>query len=139
MSLDSPAPGAIPIALLGADALLAARPASPVQVLHACVAAGFAAAYPVTWGDELVARACLSRLADERPKRAILCACPHALRGVVEDASGAQPIAVTSPPVAAARMVRRAYDGQAIRITYVGGCPSGADAELDAHVSPSAF
>ena len=139
MSLDSPAPSAIPIALLGADALLAARPASPVQVLHACVAAGFAAAYPVTWGDELVAGVCLSRLAEERPRRAILCACPYALRGVVQDASGAQSIAVTSPPVAAARMVRRAYHGQTIRITYVGGCPSGADADLDAHVSPSAF
>jgi len=139
MSSDSSASAAIPIALLGVDALVAARPASPLQVLQACVAAGFAAAYPVSWGDELVARECLSRIGEERPHRAILCTCPLALRRIAQDPADATAIAVAAPPVAAARMVRRAYGDQTIRITYVGGCPSGADSELDAHVSPGAF
>jgi len=129
----------IPIALLGADALLAARPATPVQVLHACLAAGFAAAYPVSWGDELIARECLSRLRQHPPDACVLCACPHAVTTILREYQSAEPIAVASPPVAAARLVRGAYHGQPIRITYVGGCPSGADPALDAHVTPAAF
>ena len=139
MSSDVPTSLAIPIALLGADAFLAARPASPVQVLHACAEAGFAAAYPVSWGDELVARETLARLAFDRPRCAILCACPLALRSVAQDTSGSSAIPVASPPVAAARMVRDAYAEQPIRITYVGSCPSGAEPEFDAHVSPKTF
>jgi len=96
MSSDSSASAAIPIALLGVDALVAARPASPLQVLQACVAAGFAAAYPVSWGDELVARECLSRIGEERPHRAILCTCPLALRRIAQDPADATAIAVAA-------------------------------------------
>ena len=139
MLTDIPASGALPIALLGADALLAARPATPVQVLHACVAAGFVAAYPVSWGDELVARECLARLADRPRRPAVFCACPHVVRTVLESEPSADALAMASPPVAAARMVRAAYHGQPIRITYVGGCPSASDPIIDAHIKSAAF
>jgi hypothetical protein len=137
MLSDAPA-SAIPIALLGADALLAARPATPVQVLHGCMAAGFVAAYPVSWGDELVARECLSRL-EQSPRACVLCACPHAAARIARERLPLEPIALASPPVAAAQLVRGAYKGQPIRITYVGACPSGAHPSIDAHITPAAF
>ncbi len=52
-----------PFIILGADAVLGALPASPVQLAHACLALGFELAAPATWGDELIAEGCLDRLA----------------------------------------------------------------------------
>jgi hypothetical protein len=41
------------LVILGTDAVLAAAPATPVQLAHACLAAGYGAAVPASWGDEL--------------------------------------------------------------------------------------
>src|SRR6185436_19392880 len=49
----------VPIVILGTDALLAALPATPVQLAHACLRAGFANVVPASWGDELIASAVL--------------------------------------------------------------------------------
>lgn len=43
-------PGPAAIIVLGADAFLAALPATPAQLVEACLAAGFAAAVPASWG-----------------------------------------------------------------------------------------
>ena len=56
------APQTVPIVILGTDALLAASPATPVQLAHACLRAGFANVIPASWGDELIAAAVLRRL-----------------------------------------------------------------------------
>src|SRR5919199_4247317 len=77
----SPADGAaqVPsVAILGTDAILAVLPATPIQLMHACMAAGYAAAVPASWGDELIAAGCLRRLTQRESGPAILCACPHA-------------------------------------------------------------
>ena len=40
------------VLILGTDAVLAAGPATPVQLVHACRAAGYDAVIPASWGDE---------------------------------------------------------------------------------------
>src|SRR5690348_16284732 len=49
----------VPVVILGTDALLAAAPATPVQLAHACLRGGFANVIPASWGDELIASAVL--------------------------------------------------------------------------------
>ena len=46
------------VVVLGADAVLAALPATPVQLAHACRALGYDVAFPASWGDEVVAGTC---------------------------------------------------------------------------------
>jgi hypothetical protein len=93
------------VAILGVDALLAARPATPVQLAHACQAAGYAAVYPVSWGDELLAAACVRRVAARGDEPAIFCACPHVSDALLEVGSDLARFLVplVSPPVACAR------------------------------------
>src|SRR5678815_2207671 len=67
---------AVPIVILGADALLAAAPATPVQLAHACLRAGFGNVVPASWGDELIAAAVLKRLPRFGERPAIQCSCP---------------------------------------------------------------
>ncbi|HEU4565119.1 MAG TPA: hypothetical protein VFS05_10740, partial [Gemmatimonadaceae bacterium] len=133
-----PAPPVRTAVILGADAVLAVRPATPLQLVHACFAAGYAIVAPASWGDELLAKACLDHLAaakDDRP--AVLCACPRlAGRLPLEDAEvRASLLPLVPPPVAAARYLR-ALVGEALRITYVGGCEGAADDSIDIHLSP---
>src|SRR4051812_32892562 len=109
------------VALIGADALLAARPATPVQVLHGCIEAGFGAAYPATGGDELVARECVQQLARKPSSRVVLCSCPLVAKRVDESTLPGERLATAAPPVAAARLVRAAFGDQPVRITYIGG------------------
>jgi hypothetical protein len=45
----------IMVAILGTDALLAARPVDAIQLTRACLTAGFDFVAPVTWGEELIA------------------------------------------------------------------------------------
>src|SRR5438445_319063 len=52
-------PQTVPIVVLGTDALLAAAPATPVQLAHACLRAGFANVVPASSGDEILAAAVL--------------------------------------------------------------------------------
>ena len=52
-------PHAVPIVILGTDAVLAALPATAVQLAHACIEAGFINVIPASWGDELIAAALL--------------------------------------------------------------------------------
>jgi hypothetical protein len=128
-----------PFIILGADAVLAALPASPVQLAHACQALGFELAAPATWGDELIAESCLQQLADYEHATAVMCSCPLVTERLTRASTMLEPFMLTfmSPPVATARYLRAAYEGQALHITYAGACP-GADNDLiDVRLRPS--
>jgi hypothetical protein len=128
-----------PFIILGADAVLAALPASPVQLAHACQALGYELAAPATWGDELIAERCLQRLAGYEHATAVMCSCPLVTERLTRSSTTLEPFMLTfsSPPVATARYLRGAYDGQTLHITYVGACPGAADASIDARLSPA--
>jgi hypothetical protein len=133
-----PAPSPTPIALLGADAVLAALPATPVQLAHACRALGFELAFPASWGDELVAEGCLTRLAERGCEPAIVCACPYVTERLTRAGAELAPwmLTLVAPPVAAARYIRAAYGERPVHITYVGACPAGSNSVFDARCSP---
>ena len=129
------------VAILGVDALLAARPATPVQLAHACQAAGYAAVYPVTWGDELLATACMRRVAARGDDPVIFCACPHVSDALLEVGTDLARFLVplVAPPVACARYLRALYGYNRVRITYIGACPGAHDPAIDATLTPVQF
>ena len=138
--MSDPAAAAEPtsrsVAILGADALLAARPCTPAQLANACIAGGFAEVFPATWGDELIAAGCLEKL-ERRTGSAIFCACPRVaeqLRGAAELRPFIVPL--ISPPVAVARYLRALFPGTSLEITYVGECPGADDDAIDERLSP---
>ena len=137
---ERPAP--IPLVILGADAYLAARPATPVQVDHACRAAGYAAAIPATWGDELLATACAQRLATRAQPTAIFCSCQRVRDRLLGPGPDLLPFLVSfvAPPVATARYVQRLYGDVPLDITYVGNCPSAnSDPAIARQLRPEDF
>ena len=125
------------VVILGNDAQLAARPATPVQLAHACLAAGYRAVIPASWGDELVAAATARLVAERRPGTTIHCACPHVARRVLAVGTELAPflLSLVPPPVAAARYVRHFSPG-GVRVTYVGRCPAASDDAIDARLTP---
>lgn len=131
----------VPIVVLGTDALLAALPATPVQLAHACLRAGFASVVPASWGDELIAAAALRRLSEFGPRPVIQCSCPivaHRLLTVGGDLRPAM-LTLVSPPVAIARYVRAHSRPMRTRITYVGACPGANDDAIDIRMRPDAL
>jgi hypothetical protein len=133
------------IAILGTDALLAALPATPVQLAHACLALGYTGVFPVSWGDELVAAGCLRRLA-EREERGtgcagplIQCSCPRVTGRLLNVGADLAPFIIpfVAPPVATARLLRTLYGATPLHVTYVGNCPFDGDPSVDARVSPA--
>jgi iron only hydrogenase large subunit len=125
------------VVILGNDAQLAARPATPVQLAHACLAAGYRAAVPGSWGDELIASATIQALTTHTVRPAIQCVCPHVARRVLAVGSDLSPylVSLVAPPVAAARYVRQ-HSPSGVRITYVGRCPAASDDSIDARLTP---
>ena len=135
---DDPRPSLPPsVVILGNDAQLAARPATPVQLAHACLSAGYRAVVPASWGDELVAAATIRALASQRVRPAIQCVCPHVARRVLAVGSDLSPylISLVSPPVAVARYIRR-HSPSGVRLTYIGRCPGAGDDSIDARLTP---
>ena len=126
-------PGTLAIAILGADAMLAALPATPVQVAHACLAAGYDLAIPASWGDELLAAECLQQLADRGPRPAVMCACPLVRSELLAVGPDLAPMLVplVSPPVAVARYLHALYGRARIRLTYMGDCPGAHDDAIE--------
>jgi hypothetical protein len=118
--------------------VLAALPATPVQLAHACRALGFELAFPASWGDELVADGCLARLAECGSEPAIVCACPYVTERLTRVGAELAPwmLTLVAPPVAAARYLRAVYGERPVHITYVGACPAGSNAIFDARSSP---
>ncbi|MEO8879184.1 MAG: hypothetical protein ABI446_02190 [Gemmatimonadaceae bacterium] len=119
--------------------MLAALPASPVQLAHACQALGFHLAAPATWGDELIAESCLDELAGYEHPSAVMCSCPLVTERLTRASTTLEPFMLTfaSPPVATARYIRAAFCGQALHITYAGACPGADDESIDARIRPA--
>ena len=125
------------IALLGADALLAALPATPVQLAHACMLAGYQNVVPSSWGDELIAAAAMRSLERFGELPAVQCSCPFVAHRLLAAGADLRPflVSLVAPPVALARYLRAAHAGK-LRITYVGRCPGAADESIDARLTP---
>ena len=141
-AIDPPSRAAPSIAILGTDALLAAQPATAVQLTHACLRVGYQAVVPASWGDELVAGGCLRRITSRHNGGengpAIFCACPYVAHRLLAVGSDLEPFLASfvAPPVAVARYLRALYTPTRIRLTYVGRCPGAADDSIDARLTP---
>ena len=135
-SLTSPSLTSPSLLILGTDAVLAAAPATPVQLAHACHAAGYAAVVPVSWGDELIAREAIRAL--ENAKSPLIHAvCPRAARRLADDpAIGPMVFSCAAPPVMTAAYLRAVSAPAPVHITFAGGCTSGAHASIDVWLSP---
>jgi hypothetical protein len=132
---------AVPIVILGTDAILAASPATPVQLAHACLRAGFANVVPASWGDELVAAAVLRRLPNFGGGPVIQCSCPIVAHRLLTVGGDLRPVLLplVPPPVAVARYVRSLAQPTRTRITYVGACPGAVDESIDIRMTPEAL
>jgi hypothetical protein len=132
---------AVPIIILGTDALLAALPATPVQLAHACLRAGFANAVPASWGDELIAAAVLRRLPQFEGGPAIQCSCPIVAHRLLSASGDLRPamLGLVAPPVAIARYIRALSGATPVRLTYVGDCPGANDGAIDIRMRPDAL
>ncbi|MBA3558749.1 MAG: hypothetical protein H0W30_09135 [Gemmatimonadaceae bacterium] len=129
----------LPVVVLGTDTLLAALPATGGQLARACGAAGFAAATPATWGDEVIADATL-RILTRRPEDpAILCSCPLVAEKLLNNGTDLNRflVPVEAPPVAAARYLRAQFGSAPVHVTYAGSCPAAMHSEIDTHFTPS--
>jgi len=127
------------VAILGSDALLAARPATPVQLAHACLASGYDAVYPASWGDELIAAGVVRRLSELDGEPAIFCACPHVVDRLLTAGEELRRFLVStiSPAAATARYLRGIYGQTHVHITFIGACPGAADQSIDTHLTPA--
>ena len=121
--------------ILGTDAVLAARPATPVQLAHACAALGFDVVIPATWGDEIIAQTLAQRVRDKGTP-VVQCSCPLVARRFAEHTGVLDGMVMrfVPPPVATARYLRAVYGQRVPRITYAGDCPV-ASASIDEHLS----
>jgi hypothetical protein len=128
----------VAIIVLGADALLAARPATAIQLWHACLAAGYDLAVPATWGDELIAAECVRAVSAHAEAVTVMCSCPIVARAVGDGSTdlSSHLISLAAPPVATARYLRRVYGDRRVHITFVGGCPAAGDSAIDAWMTP---
>ncbi len=126
------------VVILGTDAVLAAAPATPVQLAHACLAAGYGAVVPASWGDELIATECLRRTTT-RGREPVVCAvCPRVTDRLLANGTELAQFAVSlvSPPVATARYLRAMCGDDRVRVTYIGACPGADDESLDERLLP---
>src|SRR5437763_16779259 len=116
------------IVILGADALLAALPATPIQLAHACMLAGYQNVVPISWGDELIAAASLRALRVHGQLPAIQCSCPHVAHRLLAVGSDLRPflLSVVAPPVVLPPSLRCVRSRGALGVTYVGRCPVAA-------------
>ena len=127
--------------VLGADAVLAAHPATAVQLAHACLRAGYSTVIPASWGDELLAGETIRQLRASDARPLVYCACPHVSDRLLDVGDDLAPflVSVVSPPVATARHLRELARAEPLEITFVGACPSGDDEAIDARFMPADF
>jgi hypothetical protein len=131
----------VPIVIVGTDAIIAASPATPVQLTHACLRAGFANVVPASWGDELIAAAVLRRLPNFGDGPVVQCSCPIVAHRLLTAGGDLRPVLLplVAPPVAVARYVRALAYPTPVRITYVGACPGAVDDSIDIRMMPNAL
>ena len=137
----TPVSYSVPIVILGTDAVLAALPATAVQLAHACMQAGFVSVIPASWGDELIAAATLRRLREFGEGAVIQCSCPIVAHRLLSVSGDLRPVLLplVPPPVALARYVRARTLPNRSRVTYVGGCPGAIDDSIDIRMTPDAL
>jgi hypothetical protein len=120
--------------------MLAARPATPAQLANACLAGGYSAAVPASWGDELIAAAALERLASRGDGAVVLCACPRVVERLRRVPALAESmLSFVAPAVAAARYLRARAGTAGLTITYIGDCPGAVDPSIDRVATPAAL
>ncbi len=124
------------VAILGNDAVLDARPATPMQLAQACLRASFDLVVPASWGEELVAHQYAESLGRYDGPAPVLCHCPIVAQALSDHSDSLAMLTLAAPPVATARYLRRVYSPRHLVITYVGGCPGAIGPELDAALSP---
>jgi hypothetical protein len=128
---------AIRAVILGSDTLMAARPATPIQLARACLRAGFDFVAPVSWGEELLATNILSAVRSSPPSAAIVAHCPFVVEALREAATTLPTCYFgVAPPVATARYLREAFKPRPVSITYAGRCPGAVAPDIDASVLP---
>lgn len=123
--------------VLGTDAVLAAAPATPLQLAHACLAAGWNAVIPASWGDELIAAQVMREVrAADSPR--LQCSCPHVERRLSAHGAAITPVTIrtVAPPVATALYLRAQYAPEQVRVTFAGACPAGAHPSIDERIMP---
>jgi len=116
--------------------VLDARPATPVQLAHACAAAGFGAVIPASWGDELIARRVAEKARDTNAPL-VQCSCPLVAQRFARtgEAMDRTLLRFVPPPIATARYLRSVYGATPVRITYAGNCQIPPDDAVDVHLS----
>jgi hypothetical protein len=124
------------VAILGTDALLAARPVDWVQLTLACQRAGFDFVAPVSWGEELIASHVGERLADPSRTTTVSSSCPFVDEALRESPPATSVLKTVSPPVACARYLRAAFGARPVHVTYVGACPGAVNPEIDEQFLP---
>lgn len=127
--------GPLRVAILGNDAVLEARPATPTQLAQACLRASFDLVVPASWGEELVAHHYVESLGEYEGPAPVLCHCPMVAR-VLAERDECTAITLVAPPIATARYLRHVYAPRGLVITYVGRCPGAVGPLLDAVVAP---
>lgn len=123
-------------AILGDDAVLAARPAEPIQLVRACLQAGFDFVAPVSWGEELLAARVADVVRTRRPGAVVVSSCPFVAESLRRRPPSSPCVASVAPPVATARYLRAALPGRAVHVTYVGACPGATAPDIDARLLP---
>lgn len=123
------------VAILGNDAVLEARPATPTQLAQACLRASFDLVVPASWGEEIVAHQYGESLGSYEGSTPVLCHCPMVAQQL-GDHPGRAVLAIAAPPIATARYLRRVFEPRPLLITYAGRCPGAVGPDLDAVVAP---
>jgi hypothetical protein len=127
------------VLILGPDAVVAASPATAVQLVHACHRWGFSTVVPASWGDELLASEVIRRCAARENRPAIQCSCPRVAERLGSNAAKLDDSIfwLATPPVAAAKYIRAHSSADDVHITYAGSCPGANDACIDQRMSPT--
>lgn len=133
--------GPLAVVVIGNDTLIEALPALPLQLAHACLAAGYHHVLPLSWGDELVAETALRALQERPGEAAVLGACPLVRQRLLGTGSELTPMLILTPapPVGLARYVRALLGEHLGRLAYVGSCPAARSGEYDVVYSPQVF
>ncbi len=126
--------------IIGTDALLAARPATAIQLARACMRAGYDFVAPVSWGEELLATHVIDEVRRTSVPASVIVNCPFVAEALRAE-SAALPTCwrSVSPPVATARYLRSAFSPRNLHITYAGRCPGATAPDIDACVLPDVF
>jgi len=124
------------VLILGVESAAYFYPATPVQVVNACYAAGFHTVHRGVLGDELVAAEYLKLWEDTGWGTMIRSTCPILVETVREKYPELVPYLapVTTPVAAEARYLKKAY-GKGVPVVYAGVCLAEGQGDVDAVIT----